>query len=161
MKPGILEFVGESLDWYGRPGKAADIGALDVNGTARGEFERRRWSYLGIDMEAGKNVDLVWDIYELFGRPSGEFDCVSCLETLEHVTDPVKATRNLIHILKKGGLLILSTPANGFPEHRFPIDCWRLMPDGMKFLFTGFDRVLVEERSMAAGPTLLGRGVKL
>jgi len=40
----------------------------------------------------------------------------------------------LVRVLKPGGLLAIHTHWK-FPEHRYPVDCWRIMPDGMRYLF--------------------------
>ncbi|MFA7044577.1 MAG: hypothetical protein WC186_09550, partial [Bacteroidales bacterium] len=34
---------------------------------------------------------------------------------------------------KKGGLVCIITPFS-VPEHRYPIDCWRILPDGYRYL---------------------------
>ena len=38
------------------------------------------------------------------------FDCVVCMEVMEHVTSPYDAMKELARVLKPGGRLILSTP---------------------------------------------------
>nr|MBA2585907.1 hypothetical protein [Chthoniobacterales bacterium] len=35
--------------------------------------------------------------------------------------------------LKAGGLCCIIVPSSG-PEHRFPLDCWRIYPDGLRAL---------------------------
>jgi hypothetical protein len=36
-------------------------------------------------------------------------------------------------VLKRGALCCIIVPSGG-PEHRFPVDCWRFYPDGLKAL---------------------------
>jgi SAM-dependent methyltransferase len=36
-------------------------------------------------------------------------------------------------VLRPGGLLCLIVPSGGF-EHRYPLDCWRYYPDGVRAL---------------------------
>ncbi len=36
-----------------------DLGSQDINGSYRELFAAPRWRYIGLDMAAGKNVDLV------------------------------------------------------------------------------------------------------
>jgi SAM-dependent methyltransferase len=50
----------------------------------------------------------VSDFYDF--RPGKRFDCVLCLETLEHLKDERKALRLMNRWLKPGGKLILSVP---------------------------------------------------
>ena len=37
-------------------------------------------------------------------------------------------------MLRPAGLFYLNAPSNG-DFHRYPVDCWRIMPDGMRYLF--------------------------
>lgn len=46
-------------------------------------------------------------------------------------------------VLKPGGLACIIVPSGG-PEHRYPLDCWRFYPDGMRAL-ANFGRLLVED----------------
>lgn len=54
---------------------------------------------LGIDYRVGDVQDL-----------DGEFDLVTCMEVVEHVTDPAAFVRALARRLTPDGLLIMSTP---------------------------------------------------
>ncbi len=164
MRDEVLRFVATYLEkgWHDPPGRALDVGSLDVNGTARGEFEQRGWKYTGFDAERGKNVDVVGNVEDLRGVfGNGSFDCVSCLETLEHLKDPFRAVSEIKGVLRPGGMILLSAAGNGFREHRHPIDCWRILPDGMKALLEGMGDVVVEECGGPWDRGILGRGIKL
>jgi SAM-dependent methyltransferase len=52
---------------------------------------------------------------------------------LEHVPDPITATRNLLQLLRPGGHLIVNTPFL-VRIHGSPGDFWRFTPDGMRLL---------------------------
>jgi len=52
---------------------------------------------------------------------------------MEHVEDLHKWILEVKKNLKDGGIMCLIVP-NHFREHRCPIDCWRVFPDGMRFL---------------------------
>jgi ubiquinone/menaquinone biosynthesis C-methylase UbiE len=54
-------------------------------------------------------LDIVSDITAI-PRPNESFDAIMCIEVLEHVPDPAAALRELVRLLKKGGLLIVTTP---------------------------------------------------
>lgn len=43
-----------------------------------------------------------------------EFDCIVCINVLEHIKDDHKAIRNMYSLLKDGGVLILLVPAHQF-----------------------------------------------
>src|SRR5262249_6595109 len=45
-----------------------------------------------------------------FTRLAGRFDTVICLNVLEHVSDPIRALRNMRRALDRGGRLILYVP---------------------------------------------------
>lgn len=164
MRDEVLQFVAASLEkgWSGRPGRALDVGSFDVNGTARSEFKKRGWQYTGFDAESGKNVDVVGSVEHLSKAfPGKPFDCVSCFETLEHLKDPTRAVSEMKRVLRPGGMIILSAAGNGFREHRHPIDCWRILPDGMKVLLDGMGDVFVEEFGGPWGKGILGRAIQL
>lgn len=40
------------------------------------------------------------------------FDVVTCISTLEHIPSPEKAAKEMLRVLKKGGVLIISHPYN-------------------------------------------------
>jgi hypothetical protein len=112
----------------------ADVGAYDVNGTVRPMFARDGWTYTGLDMAAGPNVDTVVNApYDWSNVPSASFDVVVSLNTVEHVPQPWKWIKEVARICKPGGLVFLCVP-NTIPYHAFPVDCWRLWPDGMRGL---------------------------
>jgi len=133
----MTEFVEKYLKTDGNL-KILDVGSYDVNGTYKPLFENPNWQYFGLDIEAGPNVDIVvnqdyeWNIKE-------EYDIVISGQTLEHVKDMHKFMRTIYKTIKPGGLICIIAPTisdegESFIEHKYPIDCWRIMPDGMKFL---------------------------
>ena len=126
-------------------GRVLEIGALNVNGQVRDLFSDATF-YAGVDVVAGRDVDAVLDGHDLmahFGPRA--FDLVLCLETLEH--DPafwltLQAIRGVV---KHGGLVCISVPGNGFPEHHNP-DHWRFLPDAFKrVIFDGMELLAFEQ----------------
>jgi len=121
--------------WQGdQPASVLDVGAFDVNGCYRNMVERRGWTYVGLDLQGGPNVDVVsrepymWPIHD------GQYDIVISGSTLEHVEMPWKWMPEAARVLRPGGLLAVITHTQ-LALHRFPVDCWRVMPDGMTVLF--------------------------
>ena len=110
-----------------------DVGSFDVNGTFRPLAEARGWTYTGIDIREGPNVDAVVDPYHWGGR-AGRFDVVLSGSTLEHVERPWLWIKEAARVLKPGGLLALHTHWS-FPLHEYPRDYWRFMPAGIETLF--------------------------
>ena len=115
-----------------KPGASVlDVGSRDVNGTYRGLFPGR--VYTGIDIEAGPGVDLVvsgWTWPEL---QEMLFDAVISGQCLEHTTQPWTVMEAIASRLLPGGRACVIVPSTG-PEHRYPIDCYRFMPDGLRAL---------------------------
>ena len=114
--------------------KILDIGSCDINGSYRPLFDAPGWVYSGLDIAAGKNVDIVAS--ELYHYPveNESFDVVVSGQTLEHVEDLLAVTLEMKRALKPGGSMCVIAPCNDV-EHRYPIDCWRFFPDGFRWLF--------------------------
>lgn len=126
--------MGEMLDRiHGEGLRVLDVGAYDVNGTFRPLVEAKGWHYTGLDHAAGPNVDIVADDPFAYPLEDGAFDVVISGSTMEHVTEIWRWIPELARVLAPGGTLALHTHWS-FPEHRYPLDCWRIMPDGMQFL---------------------------
>ena len=117
----------------GTPLKIIDIGSCDVNGSYRPLFSDPAWSYTGVDMAAGRNVDVVLtSTYELpFENDS--VDVIVSGQTFEHVEFFWLTWMEMVRILRPGGHIILIAPSRGH-EHRYPVDCWRFYPDGFSAL---------------------------
>ncbi len=111
-----------------------DVGSCDVNGTFKPLIQRRGWRYTGLDVTPGPNVDVVAPDPYRFPFEAGTFDVVISGSTMEHVQAIWKWLPELVRVLKPGGFLAIHTHWQ-FPFHRYPVDCWRVMPDGMQFLF--------------------------
>lgn len=89
------------------------------------------------------NCDLDLDICQI-SLPDASFDCVICLEVLEHVADPFAAAQELQRILRPGGSLFLTVPflhgyhgkmaSRSAAHDDFP-DYWRFTHQGLQKLF--------------------------
>jgi SAM-dependent methyltransferase len=139
----MQEFVEEFLDRE-QTLKILDVGSRDVTGGIRGPqhkvpqcynpiFENASWTYTGVDIEAGANVDVVAPGLYAWGVPDEEFDVVISGQTLEHVKNTHKFMEAIANATKPKGIVCIIAPWK-WPQHRFPIDCWRILPDGMTFL---------------------------
>jgi len=129
----MKKFVDGYLD-KSKPLRIIDIGSVDVSGgTYKSLFENENWEYLGLDLEPGPNVDIVSsDMYD-WPVDDESFDIVISGQCIEHVEDTHKWICEVARIAKKGGTICVIGPW-ACPEHRYPIDCWRIFPDGMRFL---------------------------
>lgn len=111
-----------------------DVGSYDVNGTYRPLVESLGWGYVGLDVAKGPNVDIVASDPYRFPIGDGAYDVVISGSTMEHVEAIWLWVPELVRVLRPGGLLAIVTHWQ-FPEHRYPVDCWRIMADGMRYLF--------------------------
>lgn len=116
------------------PLRILDLGSQDFNGSYRSLFGRPPWRYLGVDMTAGKNVDLVLrNPYRWREIKAASADVIISGQTFEHTEFFWLTIREIARALKVGGLLCLIAPSAG-DEHRYPVDCWRVYPDGLRAL---------------------------
>jgi SAM-dependent methyltransferase len=102
--------------------------------TNRGIVQAAGIAYVGTDMTAGPNVDVVADferaeseVRAMFGD-RGPFGSVLLLNVLEHTFDPLRVLDNAMALLRPGGTCIVLTPTV-WPLHTFPYDTWRINPN--------------------------------
>lgn len=98
-----------------------------------------RAHFIGMDLQAGTNVDSVLDICgpaRSLKAALGEeaFDLVLCCHVLEHTHDPWRAARNIEGLLKPSGLAFVSA-AWSQAFHATPDDLWRFSVRGLMRLF--------------------------
>ncbi len=110
------------------------------------------WSYTGSDLQEGENVDIVLKSPEDWGLTE-QYDVIISGQCLEHVEDTHIWITQLVKYLKPNGLVCIVVPWK-FSEHRCPIDCWRVFPDGMKFLLNKVARLEILEIYMYLDDTI-------
>jgi len=114
-----------------QPLKVLDVGSFDVNGTYRDFFSSPQFSYTGLDMAPGPNVDIVPVIpYQWKELATDGFDIVISGQVLEHAEFFWITVGEMVRVTSPGGLIAIIVP-NGFPEHRYPVDCYRFFTDGV------------------------------
>lgn len=111
-----------------------DVGSLDVNGSYRALVEDRGWMYTGLDMIEGDNVDVVTGDPYHYPFADASFDVVMSGSTMEHVQAVWLWVPELVRVLRPNGSLVIITHTQ-WPYHAYPLDCWRILPDGMRYLF--------------------------
>ena len=98
--------------------------------------------FLGTDVEAGPDVDIVSDAHRLSEAAGTErFDVVISCSTFEHLKYPQLAAHEILRVLTIGGLLFVQTHQS-FPLHGYPSDYFRFSTDALAALFgteMGFD----------------------
>ena len=96
-------------------------------------------SFVGADLEAGANVDAVFDVCAPFEQidealDGRRFGLVLLPHLLEHVRQPHVAAANVQQLLEPGGHVFVQVPwVQCF--HPFPDDYWRLSLSALELLF--------------------------
>ena len=112
-----LEFISavkQNHPEYFNDKKILEIGSLNINGSIRPFFTQ--CDYLGIDVGAGKDVDLVCKGEE-YDAPDNSFDVVASCECFEHNPQWIETFKNMLRMTKSGGLVIITCATVGRPEH--------------------------------------------
>lgn len=111
--------------------KVIDIGSQDINGSHRELFNPEQFDYVGLDLVAGKNVDIVpKKVYSWKEIENDSYDVVITSQTFEHIEFFWITFQEMVRILKPKGLMCIVCP-RGFALHRFPVDCYRFDADGL------------------------------
>lgn len=130
-------------------GPLADLGSRAP--ISRGRNSKVKWvslrslftgeSFVGIDMQKGRGVDLVCDLTQTLPTSLVDmFQTVFCISILEHVSRPWVFADNICDMLRPGGLLFVSVPWC-WRYHGHPSDYWRMSPEALKTLFRALEVV--------------------
>lgn len=126
-----------------------DVGSAVVAGGHRSNreaFVNPAWRYVGMDIEAGPNVDLVVaEPYDWREVADASVDLVTCSQVFEHTEFFWITILEIGRILKPGGLAFIVAPGSG-PLHRYPVDCWRFYDDGLPALARWADLEVLDAR---------------
>ncbi len=104
---------------------------------------------VNMDLQKYPNVHIVADISERIPAQGSSFDAVVCWSVLEHLRNPQRAVDEMYRVLKKGGVILASSPFM-FKYHQSPYDYQRFTPDGLEELFSKFEKI---ESGQIIGPT--------
>jgi len=91
--------------------RVVEFGSKDVNGNVNALLNGAE--YVGVDREAGPNVDLVMDCREYLGKA----DIVLCLELLEHCDDLDGVIQAIVDTIDEKGIGIITCATTGRPPH--------------------------------------------
>lgn len=109
-----------------------DLGSRDFNGSYRSIFGIGNWRYVGVDMAGGSNVDVVVaDPYDWREIESESIDVLVSGQTFEHTEFFWLTMQQIARVLRQNAITCIIAPSSG-PEHRYPVDCWRIYPDGLR-----------------------------
>jgi SAM-dependent methyltransferase len=143
MQPVVRDFVQDALEVLELPDPVVEFGSLQVeaeqDADLRPLFAGR--PFTGTDFREGPGVDRVEDLRALTYEDDSVGTAI-CLETLEHVEDPLTACRELARVVRPGGVCLVSTPLL-LGIHGYPNDFFRYTPEGMRSLLKPFDAAWV------------------
>lgn len=156
MRSAVLEFARDVAGHLPIAEPLVEIGARAAEGQEafadlRGIFGAT--DHIGCDLQEGVGVDRIEDVHALTFADAS-VGTVICLETLEHVADPIRAVQEMHRVLRPGGLLAISS-LMFFPIHAHPCDFWRFTPEGFELLLQPFESRYV----VAQGWELMPQGV--
>ena len=128
MHPSALELGQLLFETHGSDvRRVLDIGSLDINGSLR-DVCPSNVDYVGIDLEAGKGVDMVLDDPYIYPFPDNSFDMLVSTSCFEH--DPMfwLTFLEMLRVVRDQGIIYINAPSNG-AYHTHPWDNWRFYPD--------------------------------
>lgn len=145
--------VRAAAETFTLPGPILEIGSYQVQGQEtvadlRTLFPGRL--YLGVDVRAGRGVDLRASVERLpfADRSVGTILAVS---TLEHVPHFWRAFDEMYRVLRPDGALLIACPFY-FHLHAYPHDYWRFTPEALELLLEPYPSKIVGWHGPAERP---------
>ena len=124
--------------------KNHEITLLEVGAKNKNYFKNiSNIKRITLDINANNKPDIVSDICDLRNISDNSFDYVVMLEVLEHVHNPQLAIIEVYRVLKKDGILLMTTPFL-FPIHDAPYDFFRYTKYGLTLLCKNFNYISVK-----------------
>ncbi|MGE3142264.1 MAG: methyltransferase domain-containing protein [Hyphomonadaceae bacterium] len=97
-------------------------------GTYRPLFAPEVFEYVGLDVAAGPNVDVVCDSFIMEPFADQSFDLCVSGQTFEHNPFFWATFAEIARVLTPGGMALIIAPGGG-QVHCTPYDCYRFYPD--------------------------------
>lgn len=117
---------------YWEPG----MSMLDVGSWKKADYKTFRElvpnGYLGIDIRSGVNVDMVVKPYH-WPFEDNSFDLLICGSVFEHCERFWELFIEMSRVVKYA-MCIIASGNTCYKIHKYPVDCWRFLPDGFKSL---------------------------
>lgn len=136
--------------------KILDVGSFDKIGNYnyRNIFNEENWSYTGLDIKKGPNVDLiVIDIYNWFEIKDNTYDVIISGQFFEHLEYFWLTMNEIERVLKPGGYVCIIAPSAGHRHSEDMLNCYRFHEDGLKamakYVELEIDHVSVDNRPEA------------
>jgi SAM-dependent methyltransferase len=147
---GLVRAVAET---FTLPGPILEIGSYQVAGQEtvadlRSLFPGR--PYLGLDVRAGRGVDLLASV-EALPYADATIGTILAVSTLEHVPRFWRANEEMHRVLRPDGALLLACPFY-FHLHPHPHDYWRFSPEALELLLAAYPSKIIGSHGPAERP---------
>lgn len=119
--------------------KILDVGSFDQIGNYnyRDIFNEDNWSYAGLDIKQGNNVDIVvTDIYNWFEIDDNTYDVIISGQLFEHLEYFWLTMGQIERVLKPKGYVCIIVPSTGHKHGGDAPNCYRFHEDGLKAMAT-------------------------
>ncbi len=163
-----LDYLVEAAN---QPGKRIlELGSREVVGRAIAKKRFSKAEYVGFDLYAGNNVDVVGDVHKLstYFDAAQKFDVVFSNACFEHFAMPWIVAIETAKVLEVGGLVFVETHFS-FSAHERPWHFFHFTDMALRTLFSpalgfecieaGFSNPILGRFSRAADPHLAGLDV--
>jgi len=140
-----------------RNGKVLELGSRNRSGVIRRQLVPDSLHYIGLDILAGDDVDIVGDAHSLstLFEPN-TFDAIFAMSVFEHLLMPWKVILEMNHVMKTGGLVMIATHQT-WPLHESPWDFWRFSDQSWRGLFNQYTGFEIIETAMGEPGSILSR----
>ncbi|MGA2682112.1 MAG: class I SAM-dependent methyltransferase [Candidatus Bathyarchaeia archaeon] len=142
IRNNISRFLIVAAEKYDSPERLVLDIAPQIHEGAKAYFKKAKIETLDIDPNSGAKYIADITKYNRF-MPDGKFDVVVCTEVIEHTLNPFSAIKEILRLLKPGGILLLTVPFN-FRIHGPLPDCWRFSEYGLRTLLSEFSSVKIK-----------------
>lgn len=131
-----------------------DGAVLDIGGSTRSGYHgliKGKHKITTVNIDPTYGCDMVFDVQKKFPLENESYEGIVCLNVLEHIFGFQNVFSESARVLKKGGVMVISTPFL-FRVHGSPDDYFRYTKSALNQLLTdsGFVDIQIEE---------IGRGV--
>ncbi len=121
-------FALKYIEDYVKKGMILDVGCYGGYFSAMIHERFPRLDFIGVDSST-ENIRIAHTLYPQWEKhfksatiydlpfPDNSFDCITCLEVIEHLDRPIDAVREMNRVLKKNRYLICSTPNAASTNH--------------------------------------------
>jgi Glycosyl transferase family 2/Methyltransferase domain len=128
-----------------------DVGGADINGSYREVFSKPPFCYRVADTAGGPGVDIVLTDPYRIAFADCSVDIVISGQALEHIEFFWRTFAEMARIVRTDGFIFLIAPSAG-AIHRYPVDCYRFLPDAFGALAKHAGCTLVESWLDERGP---------